>query len=274
MTLGAGTPGAEPRKRAVFTFFLLVFALSVPFWWIGGVLGLEFFPGLPVSALMVVCPVLAGGILVYRENRGAGVSALLKRSFDYRRIKAKVWYLPIVLLMPGVMVLAYGLMRMLGLPLPAPEFPVLAALVMFPVVFAAALGEELGWSGYATDPLQERWDALQAGVLLGLVWALWHLVSLTQAGRAPEWIVWWCLGTVGLRVLTVWIYNNTGKSVFAAALFHAMCNTSRILFPNQGSHYDPRIIGPIVAFAAAVVTVVWGPRTLARGSVKHDPAVP
>jgi hypothetical protein len=59
------------------------------------------------------------------------VIELLKRSFDYRRIRAKVWYVPTVLLMPGIAILAYGLMRLMQLPLPAPQFPGVAALVMF-----------------------------------------------------------------------------------------------------------------------------------------------
>jgi membrane protease YdiL (CAAX protease family) len=70
--------------------------------------------------------------------------------------------------------------------------------------------------------------------------------------------------TVAQRILIVWIYNNAGKSVFAAILFHAMSNLGWQMFPNHGSHYDPRITGLILAFAAAVVTALWGPRTLAR----------
>ena len=56
----------------------------------------------------------------------------------------------------------------------------------------------------------------------------------------------------------VWLYNHTRKSVFAAALLHAVGNVCWQLFPNQGSHFDPRIDGMIVAVEAAVVTVVWG----------------
>ena len=37
-----------------------------------------------------------------------------------------------------------------------------------------------------------------------------------------------------------------------------------MLFPIYGSHFDMRLGGLVMAFAAAVVTVVWGPRTLAR----------
>jgi hypothetical protein len=109
---------------------------------------------------MFVCPATAALFLVYGENKTAGVIALLKRSFDYQRIRSKVWYTPILLLMPGVMVLSYGLMRLMGLPVPTPQFRVLATIAMFLVFFIAALGEELRWSGYVIDPMQNRWGAL------------------------------------------------------------------------------------------------------------------
>jgi membrane protease YdiL (CAAX protease family) len=41
----------------------------------------------------------------------------------------------------------------------------------------AALGEELGWSGYAIDPMQARWGALKASILLGIFWAVYHYIS-------------------------------------------------------------------------------------------------
>jgi uncharacterized protein len=252
------------RSRSPLKFFLLVFALSIPFWLAGAVTTYQLLPGLPVSSLMFFCPATAALIFVYRENKTAGVTELLKRSFDYKRIRAKIWYAPIILLMPGVMVLSYGLMRLMGVPLPTPQFPVPATLGMLLAFFIAALGEELGWSGYVIDPMQDRRGALQASMLLGLVWAAWHIVPYLQAHRSLAWIAWQCLFTVAARVLIVWLYNNTGKSVFAAALFHTMSNLSWQLFPIHGSDYDPRITGLIVTFAASTVAVVWGPRTLAR----------
>jgi membrane protease YdiL (CAAX protease family) len=252
------------RSRSPWKFFSLVFALSIPFWLLGGLTGLQLLPGLPTSALSAFCPAIAACILVYRENATEGMKELLSRSFDYKRIKAKVWYVPIVLLMPVAAILSYGLMRLMGLPLPTPHFPILFLLGIFLAAVVAALGEELGWSGYALDPLQDRWNALMAAVLVGLVWAIWHWVMLIQAHRPPVWIAWWSVGTVARRVLTVWLYNNTGKSVFAAVLFHAMGNVSWQMFPIYGSHWDPRMDGLIIAFVATIVAAVWGPRTLAR----------
>ncbi len=264
-SVGEGSSDTDAsRSRSPLHFFLLVFSLSAPFWLIGAMTRLQLLPGVPVSSLAAFCPLMAALILVFRANKTAGVTELLKRSFDYKRIRAKVWYVPIVLLMPAVNVLSYALMRWMGWPLPAPQFPVLGALAMFLAFFVAALGEELGWSGYAIDPMQARWNALQAAILLGLVGVMAHIVPLVQVRRSPGWIAWWSLGTVALRVVMVWLYNNTGKSVFTTAVSHAMWNLSWQLFPNRGSRWDPRTTSLIVASAAVIVTVLWGPRTLAR----------
>ena len=107
-------------------------------------------------------------------------------------------------------------------------------------------------------------SALTTSIILGSVGAIWHFVPLTQMGRTPAWVAWWTLGAVALRTLTVWLYNNTGRSLFAAIVFHATFNVDFAVFPNQGSHWDPAVAGVITAFAAAIVTLLWGPKTLAR----------
>jgi len=256
--------GQSQSGRSPLAFFTLVFALAIPFWVIGGLTGLQLLPGLPVTALMAVCPALAALILAYRKNRSAGVTMLLKRAFDYKRITAKIWYAPILLLMPVVMVLSFGVIRLTGTPVPAPLISVVPTLILFIVFFVAALCEELGWSGYAIDPMQHRLGALQASIVLGSVWAVFHYVALVQAHRSVAWIAWWSLGTVALRVIIVGLYNNTGKSVFAVALFHMMINVTWQLFPVNGSYYDPRISSSISALVAVIIILVWGPLTLSR----------
>ena len=263
-------------KSSPLTFFALVFALSAPFWWIGSVTGLQLMPGLSVSVLMAFCPMVAALLLVHRDSGMAGTWVLLKRSVDFKRISDKRWYLPILLLMPVASLVVYDLMRLLGLPLPPSataamsiaqvlaDLRILPVLLMFAAFFVGALGEELGWSGFALDPLQRRWGALQAALILGAVAIAWHLVPLLVMHRPPAWIAWWCLYAVAVRVLMVWLFNNTGGSVFAVALFHAMLNLSYMLFPVNGSHFDMRLGGWVTASAAAVVVVLWGARSLAE----------
>ena len=94
----ATKPGAV-GIRSPLKFFALVLGLSVPFWLMGAATDLQLMPGLSASALMAFCPMAAALILVYRENQADGVTELLARSFDFKRIRAKRWYAPILLLM-------------------------------------------------------------------------------------------------------------------------------------------------------------------------------
>lgn len=253
-----------PHEERLVPFFVLVLGLSIPFWILGAIVEGELLPGLPVSGLAFLIPVTAASILVYTRHRAAGVAALLGRSFDFKRITLPIWYIPIVLLIPALYALAYGFMQAVGRPVPEPHFNLVAIAALLAALFFGGLAEELGWSGYAIDPMQHRWGALRAALLLGAFWAVWHLVPLVQADRAPSWIAWWSVGTVSLRVLHVWLYNNTGRSVFGQALLHASSNLAWQLFPTAGSHYDPAFTGPLLFIAAVVVTLVWGPHSLAR----------
>lgn len=247
-----------PSRRSALAFFLLAFVLVIPFWVVGAMTGLSLLPGLPIAALAAVCPGLAALILCAREGGGAA-PALLKRSFDFRRIPSVAWYAPILLIAPVVAVLSWLAMRLMGTPIPAPHPAVLRALGLAAAFFVFALGEELGWSGYATDPLQARWGALRTSLILGAVWAIFHYVALLEAHRSLAWIAWWTLWTVSTRVIIVWLYNHTGKSVFAVSLFHMTTNLAWQMFPVSGSYFDPRIQGLLTALVAVVAVAGWPP---------------
>lgn len=250
-------------RSAPLKFFALVFALSVPIWVIGAAADVELLPGLPVSSLMAFCPFVAAWILLREEGGSDVMTTWIRRCID-PRIGPAAWYLPTLLLMPGIAALAYGLMRLIHRTLPYPQFRWATLPVMLVGFLVAAMGEELGWSGYLIERLQERSSALRASLLLGSVWAIWHIVPFAQVGRSAQWIAWQSMNMVAMRVLLVWLYQNTGGNVMAVAISHATSNLAWQLFPNGGSHYDPRMIGLIAVLAAVLVTLVWGPRTLSR----------
>ena len=241
-----------------FVFFVLLIILSMPFYLLGAIAGLSSISplGLPLSALMFLCPMTLALMLTYRKDGRSGMKRLLKRIFDYRRIRMKGWYIPVVLLMPAVLMLSYLIMRLINLPLPVAKISFLMIPVFFLVFSIGAIGEELGWSAYLLEPLQERLGALKASMLLGFVWAVWHIIPYHQMGHSLNWILWQCLATIGLRVIMVWIYNASGKSLFAVIVFHTMINVSEFIFPNYGSHYNPTITGIIILCVAAIVSVI------------------
>jgi membrane protease YdiL (CAAX protease family) len=260
---------ASTQRQSPVAFFVLVYVLTIPFWLLNFVVKFDGLPdGLPVAdAGATFVPLIAAMVLVYREGGPPGIKKLLARVFDYRRIRQKVWLLPIILLMPGIYVATYWLMRAAGLPVPSswnipPSLP-----LVFLAFFVAAIGEELGYTGYAIDPLQSRNAALTSSLMIGVPWALWHVPSMIQLGQSARLLGLGLAATVAFRILYVWLYNNTGHCVFGVILFHAISNTGRSAFPGGRNAFElgDAVAGySLVILTSIAVTLVWGASTLAR----------
>lgn len=252
------------KSSSIFVFFALVIVLSIPFWVLGGLTGIQLLPGLPIDTFMVVCPVLAACILIYKENGKQGVLRLLKYGVDIKSVNPKGWYSIAFLLMPLVSVFVFFWLRLEGTMVPDPEinaFQIFSYIILF---FAGALGEELGWTGYLTDPLLRRFGALNTSIIIGLFWAAYHWIALIQVGRPLEWIAWWSIGTIVLRVILIWLYSNSGRSIFIATLFHMTINLTWQLFPVNGSYYSPSKTSLILLIITVCIVLYYGPRTLTR----------
>jgi len=256
------------KHRSLKKFLFLLLALSMPFWVVGSIYDVQIFPGFNLYQLPLAMPMVTALILIFRENGKAGVIELLKRTYDFRLIKSKVWFMPMLLVYPSMGLLAYWILRFSGTSIPSPQFSwaiVFASIAIFFMTY----GEELGWTGYALDPMQQRWSALKSGIFLGLVWAGVHVPILFINGYAYEWIFWHGIYTVAGRVLFVWVYNNAGKSLFAMALMHSTFGWFWSLWPVDNMHrvvafYDPRLMAFIAICYVAIVTILWGGRTLAQ----------
>ncbi len=249
-----------------YRFFALVFLLSIPFWLFGALTDGQILPGLPLSALMVVCPLLVAMLLAYQAGGSSALKRLLSGMVDFRRMRPWAWLIALGT-MPLVMVLSAAVLLWQGIALPPPEISPVQVVSLFALFIVAATAEELGWTAYATRPLAQQRGLLFAALVIGLVAVIWHLPPLLQAGRAWDWIGWWALGTVARRVIIVWLYLRGGESVFSASLFHAMNNLSWMLFPVLGSHYDPLSTALIVSTFATLLLAVGG----TRGSSKDRP---
>jgi hypothetical protein len=251
--------GGAQGVREVAAFFGLTLVLTIPFWAASAASGARLLPGLPAAALAVVCPAIAALLLSWRRGGAAGAWALLRRAGDLSRIKAAAWWLPILLTSPAISVAAFLILRLGGSAAPDPRIAILPAAALFAVFLVSALSEELGWTGFALEPLQARLGWLGAALAIAAVWAVWHVPALIQVHRSATWIGWWSLGTIATRVIMVWLYDRAGRSVFGVAVFHALGNLCWQLFPVHGSWFDPRLNGLLTA-AVAVAVVAFGQR--------------
>jgi membrane protease YdiL (CAAX protease family) len=239
---------------------LAVFVLSAPLYILGSVSASRLLPGLPLSALMFL--ITAGVALwaAWRAGGTCGASALLRRVFDARRTHPWSWQLLAVAVMPAVLLVEYLLMLSVRLPLPEPVVGWQRTPVLFVLFFLAAACEEVFWSATLLEPLKQRHGALGAGLLIGAVWALWHVIPFVQANRSTSWILGQCLFTVGFRVSLVWIYDVAGRSLMATTFCHAAYNTAWQLFPNQGSGYDPWVTAAITWLLVVGIAIPLGMR--------------
>lgn len=255
--------------RSLPGFFLLLFGLCIPFWVIGAFIDIEIFPGFRLFQAGLAMPMVAALILTWRERGWPGIGALLRRTCDFNRIKPRIWFLPILLVYPSFGVINYWLLRQAGVDIPPPTLS-LVNFLGYCTVFFMTFAEELGLSGYALDPLQERYSALTAGVILGLVWAGYHIPGFLISGYySAEWISWHAAYTVATRVLFVWTYNNSGRSLFSMALCHWTFGLFWSLWPQDNLQlavpfYRPQITALAAVAYVLVVVRLWGPKTLAR----------
>ena len=119
------------------------------------------------------------------------------------------------------------------------------------------LGEELGWRGFALPRLLKGRSALSAGVILGIIWGVWHLPAFIIAGTPQDNMSFplFMIGVVALSVLMTWAFRGTGGSVLAAALIHWTFNTCTDMTRMPLALVS---VGVLV-LAAAVVVAVSGP---------------
>jgi hypothetical protein len=224
---------------------------------------------LPLSALMAFNPMLVALFLTYRADGMMGVKALLRQIFDFNRIPRKRWLWVIFLMMPILSTIQFFIVATIWEDVTDVQLPILVGIPMFILFFIAACGEELGWQGYAYERLAQGRSALITALILGVIWAVWHVIPYTQTSDTLTWVVWQCAVTVWLRVLIVWVYVNTGESLFSSIVFHTMINVSAFLFPNYGSYYDPFIATMVVMSGALVIIGLWG-KTLKSNRINSE----
>ncbi len=263
---------ADPRR-----FFLLALGFSWLFWFPLAVSGFAPFsmPGIVLFSIGGLGPAVSELLLIFYTADRVHLRDYWERVIDVRRIGLG-WLLLILLFFPVVNGLSLALDSFLyGSELELVAEPGLlfdpVALVPFAVfiLLFGPLPEELGWRGYALDGLQARWNALAASLILGVLWAGWHLPLFVMDGTFQSQLGWFTvmfwvfnLGLVFQSVLYTWIYNNTNRSTLSAILFHFMTNFTGEIMGLEGS---ARLIQFWLTVGVVVlVVVVWGPRTLIR----------
>jgi membrane protease YdiL (CAAX protease family) len=115
---------------------------------------------------------------------------------------------------------------------PTQWYVVLLAIVLAGIV-GGPLGEEIGWRGFALPALSDRLGPAVASLVLGLIWACWHLPLFVLSGLKPfadqhgQSFPTYAIQVTALSVALAWLMGRTGGSLLLAVLMHSAINQTK-----------------------------------------------
>jgi CAAX protease family protein len=251
-------------------YYALVFAIS----W-GGILilvGPGRIPGsteeverlFPLALVMQFAgPSIAGILMTGLVAGRAGLRELLSRLLRWR-VGAR-WYATAILTGP-LLVAAVLFALSLGSPVFLPGIVTTddkIALLVFGLgwgLIGGGLLEELGWTGFAVPRLRLRYSAPATGLIVGLLWGVWHFLiafwaSSALAGEQSRvifvagFLAFYMVALPAYRVLMVQVYDRTA-SLPVAILMHAFLSASTLIL-------QPRTTAGHLTWNLLLAAVLW-----------------
>lgn len=240
------------KRYALPIFFVLAFVFPWLIWGttIAQSRGLISFH-IPQSLAFWVGLTLATYITAAITGGWSAVKELLSRLIRWR--VQPIWYIVALLITGLLSLVAIGLHLALG---GANQVGVLLSLksllpsLLFQIFFFL-LTEETAWRGFALPRLQAKYTALNASLILGILWGLWHLplVFIPDSFQSTLPFVGFLLATIAMSIIATWVFNHTHGSVLLAAILHAATDVT-IAYSGVMSG-DRRLFWLFVALQAA-----------------------
>ena len=228
------------RHAPLPVYFALTFLVAWAFWYAANAVGGDsasqflFLPGTFAPGIVAV-------LLTARAEGAAGVRALLAPLFKWE-VGAR-WYLFALLFMAAIKLTVALLLRVTTGEWPrfgdTPLILMLAATLVSTLTLGQS-GEEVGWRGYALPRMAARLGLGPASLILGVIWALWHLPLFFLPGTSTtgQSFPLYLLQVTALSVALAWLWWRTGGSLLLTMLLHAAVNNTKDIVPSAvaGAH--------------------------------------
>lgn len=256
-------------RHPLWSFFILTYALNIAIT-VTQLYILKIPQTKVVAILQVLTPTISAVIL---SGLIGGRQEIIKLLSGFTRWKVGLrWYLA-AFLMTGIPLLIAGVYIFMGNPPRGLQPGVTAWNLLSMLVFiflSGPLCEEAGWRGFALPRLQARFNALVSSLILGLLWACWHIPYYFEPGYAAKGMPFpiYLVVVTGLAILFTWIYNNSGGSLLLTVLAHFFFNFSSAFLVQAFGLLPPMLLytagGGMLGLLTIAVVIIFGPRYLSR----------
>jgi membrane protease YdiL (CAAX protease family) len=223
--------------------------------------------GQSLLLLGTFAPAIAAVTLTATAQGKAGVKALLSRVVQWK--VAVRWYIFAVSYIAAIKLVVALTIRLASGAWPrfGHEGPLLILVaILFSTPFQA--GEEIGWRGYALPRLTQRFGLPMASVVLGVIWACWHLPQffIREADTFGQAFLPYVLQVTAFSVAVAWLWARTGRSLLLPMLMHAAANNSKDIVPSAtpGAHQMWSLHASPVAWLTVAMLWICGSYFLAR----------
>lgn len=249
-------------------FFLIAFFLA---WGLMGLMVAQNYGwtglGIPLEPFLLlgswVPNIAAFLVIAFVLKRKGGIGKLLKGWLKFK--VPAFWYMvtlsPLVLSVLSIFIyrFLYGIAPVEGVI----SDPAGLAIMLIMITVTGALGEELGWRGFALPWLQSRMSALNASILLGVIWVLWHApLWFTGLGYEEFPFLAYAITGISFTVLVTWACNNARGSLVIASLFHLTLNISINIIESKAQY----VLAFLFLAFAVIVVWVYGYSRLSKAS--------
>ncbi len=228
------------KRHDIVVFLILAFALS---WFIWPLVLLN-----PESVAMIPYGPFVAVFVVLALTRGWGGVRDLLLSMARWRVGPR-WYAVALLVPVAITLIALYITVTFGGPsLTAADF---AGWYALPLIFLSTtlingpFTEEPGWRGFLLPRLQSKYAPLVASLIVGVIWAMWHLPLLLSDPSDQRPPLQFIAMVVAQSVVFAWVYNATRGSVLLVILMHGSANTIA------------KFLGPILMGSAAYGVFWW-----------------
>lgn len=250
----AAPVGPGSYRNDLILFMAIAFGVSWACWFTAaGLGGASTEPPTALFFLLGAFGPLAGAltIRIRRTRRGEPVPAHVVRS----RRKTLPWVPLLMVLASGTVLLGALLGDVAGDPALSLEDAkdVLKdaggpAAFLVGMVISGPLSEEPGWRGTAYPRMRASMSRFQTGLVLGTVWAVWHLPLFfidetvqNDLGLASPSGVLFTVSAIPMAMLVCWAYERGG--VVASIAVHFAVNTAMVLLGVDDPATQSLIIG-------------------------------